>query len=193
MFERLDGHDHGHSIERRGIHGVREEADIVTRRNRSTATAPYQERERGASLILALVFITALGFVALISLSVANTSLRDDQANRTLRSDIYEASGALDVYINAMRATATWGRDGGACAALTTTFTVGHTITVSCTPVNGSGAVIVGGAGARSNRIVDLAATIGGRRIAAARAEFVDGGGSVPGASVRIRSWITAS
>ncbi len=162
----------------------------MTRRSESTASC--SSHERGASLILALVFITALGFVALISLNVANTTLRDDQANQTLRADIYEASGAIDVYVNAMRATATWGRDGGACAALTTTFIAGRTITVSCTPVNGSGAVIVGGAGARSNRIVDLAATIGGRRVAAARAEFVDGGGSTPGASVRIRSWITA-
>lgn len=149
--------------------------------------------EAGASLTLALVFITALGFIGLTTLSVANSTLRDDHANRTIRDDVYGAGGAIDVYINAMRATPTWGRDGSPCAALTTTFVAGRTITVTCTPVTNSGALIVGGAGARSNRVVDLAATIGGRRLAAARAEFVDGGGSTPGASVRIRNWITAS
>ncbi len=149
--------------------------------------------QRGASLTLALVFITALGFIGLTTLSVANSTLRDDQANVELRNDVYGASGAIDVYINAMRSTATWGRDGSACASLTTTFVAGRTITVDCTPVGDSGALIVGGAGARSNRVVDLTATIAGRRLASARAEFVDGGGSTPGASVRIRNWITAS
>ncbi len=153
----------------------------------------WRHCEQGASLTLALVFITALGFIGLTTLSVADSTLRDDQANLEIRRDVYGASGAIDVYINAMRSTATWGRDGVDCASLTTTFVAGRTITVACTPVANSGAVIVGGAGARSNRVVDLAATIDGRRLAAARAEFVDGGGSTPGASVRIRNWITAS
>ncbi len=157
------------------------------------ASRPRRPSERGASLTLALVFITALGFIGLTTLSVANSTLRDDQANLEIRNDVYGAGGAIDVYINAMRSTATWGRDGDACAPLTTTFAAGRTITVTCTPVADSGALIVGGAGARSNRVVDLAATIDGRRVASARAEFVDGGGSTPGASVRIRSWITAS
>jgi hypothetical protein len=61
--------------------------------------------------------------------------------------------------------------------------------TVACTPVTGSGALIVGGAGARSNRIVDLVATVDGRRVASARAEFIDGGGSAVGQQVRIRHW----
>jgi hypothetical protein len=149
--------------------------------------------ERGASLILALVFITSLGFMAIISLNVAETSFRDDSASQTFRSDVYGGGGALDVYVNAMRSTATWGRDGSACASMTTALPDGRTVTVDCTPVTGSGALIVGGAGARSNRIVDLTATIDSRQVASARAEFVDGGGSAVGTSIRVRHWITAS
>ena len=92
---------------------------------------------------------------------------------------MYGGGGAIDVYVNAMRSTATWGRDGSACASMTIELADGRTVTVDCTPVTGSGALIVGGAGARSNRIVDLVATIASQRVAAARAEFVDGGGSV--------------
>ncbi len=149
--------------------------------------------ERGASLVLALVFITSLGFMAIISLNVAESSFRDASASQTFRSDVYGGGGALDVYINAMRSTATWGRDGSACPSMTTALPDGRTVTVDCTPVTGSGALIVGGAGARSNRIVDLAASIDSQQVASARAEFVDGGGSSVGSSIRVRHWITAS
>jgi hypothetical protein len=149
--------------------------------------------ERGASLVLALVFITSLGFMSIISLNVAETSFRDDGASRTFRSDVYGGGGALDVYMNAMRSTATWGRDGNACASLTMALPDGRSVTVDCTPLTGSGALIVGGAGARSNRIVDLVATIDSRQVASARAEFVDGGGSSVGSSIRLRHWITAA
>ena len=149
--------------------------------------------ERGASLVLALVFITSLGFMSIISLNVAETSFRDDSASQSFRSDVYGGGGAIDVYINAMRSTATWGRDGNACASMTMALPDGRIATVDCTPVTGSGALIVGGAGARSNRIVDLVTTIDSRQVASARAEFVDGGGSAVGSSVRLRHWITAS
>ena len=131
--------------------------------------------------------------MAIISLNVAESSFRDDEASQTFRSDVYGGGGAIDVYVNAMRSTATWGRDGSACASMTMALPDGRTVTVDCTPVTGSGALIVGGAGARSNRIVDLAATIDSQRVASARAEFVDGGGSSIGSSVRIRHWITAA
>jgi hypothetical protein len=149
--------------------------------------------EAGASLLLALVFITCLGFMALISLNVAESSFRDDGASQTFRADVYGGSGAIDVYINAMRFTLTWGRDGSACANLTMVLPQQQTVTVTCAPVTGSGALIVGGAGARSNRIVDLAATISSQQVASARAEFVDGGGSSAGSSILIRHWITAA
>lgn len=149
--------------------------------------------EAGASLLLALVFITSLGFMALISLNIAQSTFRDDEATQTIRTDVYGGSGALDVYINAMRSTLTWGRDGSPCATMTMVLSGGQTATVACTPVTGSGALIVGGAGARSNRIVDLATTVNNQQVASARAEFVDGGGSAPGSSVLIRHWITAA
>jgi hypothetical protein len=144
-------------------------------------------------LILALVFVTCLGFMAVIALNVANSSFRDDAASQTFRASVYGGGGAIDVYVNAMRSTATWGRDGSACPGMTMGLPDGRSVALVCTPVNGSGALIVGGAGARSNRIVDLDASIGGQRVASARAEFVDGGGSSIGSSVRIRHGITAS
>jgi hypothetical protein len=152
-----------------------------------------RREETGASLLLALVFITCLGFMAIISLNIAESSFRNDQASQTLRADVYGGSGALDVYINAMRSTLAWGRDGSPCAGMTMALPDGQSVTVACAPVTGSGALIVGGAGARSNRIVDLTATIDSQQVASARAEFVDGGGSSPGASVQIRHWITAA
>lgn len=149
--------------------------------------------DAGASLLLALVFITCLGFMAIISLNVAESSFRDDGASQTFRADVYGGSGAIDVYINAMRSTLTWGRDGNACTTMTMGLPDGQTVTVACTPVTGSGALIDGGAGARSNRIVDLAATVNSQHVASARAEFVDGGGSSAGSSIVIRHWITAA
>ena len=131
--------------------------------------------------------------MALIALNIANSSFRDNEATQTLRSNVYGGGGALDVYINAMRSTPTWGRDGNPCSSMTTTLPDGRTVAVTCTPVTGSGALIVGGAGARSNRIVDLAGTIDGQQVASARAEFVDGGGASVGSSIRLRHWITAA
>jgi hypothetical protein len=164
----------------------------VSRGRTPTPRARHRE-DVGASLILALIFITCLGFIAIVALNVAESSFRDQGASRTFRSNVYGGGGALDVYINAMRSTVTWGRDGSACASMTTTLPDGRSVSVDCTPVNGSGALIVGGAGARSNRIVDLVATIAGQRVASARAEFVDGGGSSVGSSIVVRQWITAA
>ncbi len=149
--------------------------------------------ERGASLILALIFVSCLGFMAVISLNVAESSFRDDAASQAFRADVYGGGGAIDVYVNAMRSTDTWGREGSACSSMTMALPDGRLVTVECAPVNGSGDLIVGGAGARSNRIVDLAASVASQRVASARAEFVDGGGSSVGSAVRIRHWITAA
>src|SRR5450432_1026024 len=97
-----------------------------------------------------------------VSLNVAESSFRDDGASQTFRADVYGGGGAIDVYVNAMRSTITWGRDGSSCTSASMVLPNGQTVQVACTPVNGSGALIVGGAGARSNRIVDLDATISG-------------------------------
>lgn len=150
-------------------------------------------KESGAALILALIFISCLGFMALAGLNTVDSSVRDESASQTFRADVYGGGGAIDVYINAMRSTLSWGRDGASCDPMTMSLPDGRTVTVTCAPVTGSGALIVGGAGARSNRIVDLVSTIGGSQVASARAEFGDGGGSSVGSFVRIRHWVTAS
>jgi hypothetical protein len=144
--------------------------------------------ERGALLLVTLVLVTALGFIAIAALGLADASFRDDRAAQTLRSEQYGASGALDVLATAMRGDGTWGRDGASCAGLTTTAD-GVVVQAVCTPVPGSGALLVGGLGARADRVVDLVASVSGVRVARERVEFVDGGGSAPGAVVRVRSW----
>jgi hypothetical protein len=145
--------------------------------------------ESGASLILALVFTACLGFMGTVLVKLGDTSFRNNSASNELRADVYGASGAIDVYVNAMRSSASWGRENSPCDSLTLVVEETRTATVECTPVTGSGALIVGGAGARSNRIVDLVATVDGARTASARAEFIDGGGSTMGQEVRIRHW----
>jgi hypothetical protein len=109
-----------------------------------------------------------------------------------VRTELYGASGALDVLVAAMRGDVAWGRDGGACAGLSMTAGTGPVVQASCTPVPGSGAPIVGGLGARADRVVDLVATIGGRRVARERVDIVDGGGSTPGTVIRVRNWTTS-
>jgi hypothetical protein len=145
--------------------------------------------ERGASLILALVFTACLGFMGTVLVKLGDSSFRNNAVSNELRADVYGASGAIDVYVNAMRSSASWGRDSAPCDSMTLAVEETRMATVACTPVTGSGALIVGGAGARSNRIVDLVATVDGRRVASARAEFIDGGGSAVGQQVRIRHW----
>jgi hypothetical protein len=149
--------------------------------------------QSGTALLLALVFIGAIGAIGLASLDAADESFREDRAAQTFRTEIYSGGGALDALVAAMRADGAWGRDGGACPGLTAATPDGAEITVACTPLPGSGALVVGGLGARADRVVDLAADIGGRRAARERVEFVDGGGNSPGAIVRVRNWTVAA
>ena len=148
--------------------------------------------ERGASLIMALVFITSLAFMALTTLDIGDSAAREDRATQTVHVDVYGGAGALDVYVNAMRSTLKWGREGLTCADLTYALSDGRKAAVSCTPVHGSGALIENGAGAYTNRIVDLVVVIDGRAAATAQVEFVDGGGASPGNVVKVRHWDSA-
>ena len=174
LRERVDDHDDRNGRERSRLHGLGEAAVVMSRRE-----------ETGASLLLALVFITCLGFMAIISLNIAESSFRDDQASQTLRADVYGGSGALDVYINAMRSTAHLGSrrqpvrehdDGPSRRA------VGHRRLHS-----GDGQRRPDRRRRRCPLEPDRrsAATVDSQQVASARAEFVDGGGVLGGASVR--------
>ncbi len=161
------------------------------KRARSGAGRLRLRTDAGASLVLALVFITSLGCMGLATLDLANESFREDRATQAFHSAVYGGGGALDAAANAKRSDLAWGREGAPCSGLSMAADDGATVIVQCTPVHGSGALIVGGAGARSDRVVDLAAVIGGTRVARARVEFVDGGGNSSGAVVRVRNWTT--
>ncbi len=145
--------------------------------------------EDGAALVLALVFVSAVAFIGIASLEMAGESFREDRAVQTARAALYDAGGALDTEVVAMRGDATWGRDGLPCAGLSLAMDDGALVQVTCAPVHASGAPIVGGLGARADRVVDLVASIGGVRSARERVEFVDAGGSQPGGVVRVRNW----
>lgn len=148
--------------------------------------------ERGASLIMALVFITSLSFMSLATLDVGDSAAREDRAIQAVHVEVYGGSAAMDVYVAAMRSTLTWGREGVGCADLTYTLSDARSAIVSCEPVHGSGVLIQNGAGAYTDRIVDLIATIDGSVAATGQVEFIDGGGATPGAVVRVRHWDTA-
>ncbi len=148
--------------------------------------------EGGAALVLALVFVTAIACIGLAAFDIAGESFREDRVAQTARTDAYAAAGALDTLVNAMRADGAWGRAGGPCAGLSFTAGDGTDVVVSCAPVPGSGALIVGGLGARADRVVDLTAMVGSRRVAHARVDFVDAAGSAPGQSLRVRNWTAA-
>ncbi len=100
--------------------------------------------ERGTSLILALAFVSIFGVAITASLEYADTSLRQDGANRSTRDATVGADAATQTLINAMRHQLTWGRDGATCNGLTYSMPDGRTASVSCAPRSGSGDPIAG-------------------------------------------------
>lgn len=95
--------------------------------------------ERGASMLLALVFVTVFGMASAATLTYADTALRTNQATQQRQAVLYNANGAVDTAINAMRPVHAWGRDGLACAGVDVSFEDGMSGAVACTPQSGSG------------------------------------------------------
>ncbi len=95
--------------------------------------------ERGASMILALVFVTVFGMASAATLTYADTALRTNQATQQRQAVLYNANGAIDTAINAMRPIHAWGRDGLACAGVDVNFEDDTSGAVACTPQAGSG------------------------------------------------------
>ncbi|HEY1737941.1 MAG TPA: hypothetical protein VGI86_04490 [Acidimicrobiia bacterium] len=149
--------------------------------------------ERGAALVLALVLVTAVALIGLAALEMAGETFRADGVAQTTRAEAYAASGALDVLVEAMRSDGSWGRAGGSCPGLSFVADDGALVDASCAPVPGSGALLGGGAGGRADRVIELVATISGRRVARERVEFVDSAGSAPGVVVRVRDWTVSA
>ncbi len=148
--------------------------------------------ERGASLILALMFVTSIAFMLAASMDFASASFTNARHTVAFRGGLGAAEGAANVLIASMRNDATKGRFGIACSSASLATGDGRTATAVCTPVQGSGALIAGGSGARANRVVDIAASIGSTVIVRTRVVFIDNGGIQPGASVSVREWSSA-
>jgi hypothetical protein len=94
--------------------------------------------DEGASLVIALAFVTivSIGTTALITL--ADTGLRTAQAVRQQGYELYSASGAVDRAITAVRQDLTAGRHLGSCPTTTTTLNE-VTTEVVCVGAVGSG------------------------------------------------------
>lgn len=163
--------------------------NFAARRHRRTRD------QRGNSLILALLFITSIGFLIGVSLDYAFASLRQGASNRDAQVARYGAFGAIDLMVAAMRQDATWGRDGASCRTVTLPIAAGRNALASCLPASGSGAPLTEYCGppptqlcgARANRVVDVVASVDGIPLVHARITINDGAGSVPAATVAIR------
>jgi hypothetical protein len=107
-----------------------------------------RREQRGSSLIFALIFVMIFGLAISATLDYADTSFKQDNANRSARDAYSGADAATQTLINAMRKQVAWGRAGSSCNGLTYTLPDGRTATVSCAPEAGSGATIAGNAGA---------------------------------------------
>ncbi len=111
--------------------------------------------ERGASLIIALVFVSAFSLVTVASLNYASTSYKQSNATRSARDAAAAAEAATQTLINAMRYDITWGRDGSSCSGVTYSVGDGRTATVTCAPESGSGAAIDGNPAATTGMLAD--------------------------------------
>ena len=172
---------------------VAQHATAFATRSKPGAVSRNRERdERGASLILALMFVTSIAFMLAASLDFATASV--SQSNQTLafRGGLGAAEGSIDVLVVSMRSDATLGRFGVACPGASLAVGDGRFATAACVPAQGSGTLLTGGSGARANRVVDVTASVGTTVIIRARVVFLDSGGSKPGSSVQILEWSSA-
>lgn len=92
--------------------------------------------ERGASLIMALVFVTIFTAIAVAILDQASTGLIATERYRELRTSVYAADGGVDAAIEVVRADPLLGAVGGTCPPFTTV--VGESVSVTCSNVNAS-------------------------------------------------------
>ncbi len=168
-------------------------SEIVVRRGaKQERTSRHARSERGASLILALMFTTSVAFMIAASLDFAASSFGQSTGQTRFRSGIYAAEGSVRTLIEAMRGDAAWGRAGPACGGLTLPVGDGRSAVAACVPAPGSGATLGGGSGSRANRVVELTGTIGTNLIVRARVLFNDNGGASAGTAVTIVEWSAA-
>ncbi len=148
--------------------------------------------QRGASLILALMFTTSIAFMLGVSLDFAAASFGQSNASTSLRNGQHAAEGAIHIMIHSMRRDITIGREGLTCSSVTLAVGDGRTVTTACVPEPGSGALLNQGSGAYANRAVAMTSSIAGVTYIRARVLFNDAGGAQPGKLVQIVEWSNA-
>ncbi|MCB0963402.1 MAG: hypothetical protein KDA98_08885 [Acidimicrobiales bacterium] len=104
------------------------------------------DRQRGASLVIALVMILVLGVVLTAVLSYANTTVRVTRTYQKQRVERYAGDGAIEAAINYVRGQALMGRDPDYAASdppcVYDVPTDAGLVTVSCAADPGSGSGI---------------------------------------------------
>jgi hypothetical protein len=96
--------------------------------------------QRGASLVIVLIMITAFGLMVAALSTQAQSGVMSNVGVRKQRVDYYAAAGAIDGAIAYLRGDRTRGRAGVACPTVTMNSSQGL-VSVACTPVAGSGTV----------------------------------------------------
>lgn len=115
------------------------------------------EREHGAALVLALVFLSLFGLAVAAVLAFADSDLRGSRSVQDQREVVFAADGAVESVIGTIRPTATVGVDApGTCAATTVPAVNAESVTVTCTPQPGSGLGGGGGGGSPASAILTL-------------------------------------
>ena len=109
-----------------------------------------RDQEDGAILILVLIIVIGVVLILAAVLSFAQSGLNTSFGYRTSRNVSYYTDGTMDGAINAIRNSSTMGAVGVACPTFTPTSPSsttsywganGHTYSVSCQPLPGSGAI----------------------------------------------------
>jgi len=112
-------------------------------------STPRQDTDDGAALILALIVITVVGLVVSVLLSFGDSSLRTTVALRTQTAAAYDADGAAQAAINALRRGSFQNASGTQCFGTSNTLVLPNfyrsaggndSAAVDCAPDPGSGA-----------------------------------------------------
>jgi Tfp pilus assembly protein PilX len=117
--------------------------------------------DAGASLIIALAFMTFIGLVVGALLSYSGTSLRGTKATKAAMTQDYDVDSALQTAINQIRNSAYNNETGQTCTALSFPRAGGTAVTVNCAGTSGTGGTTAGVPITSANRPGQAVLTLG--------------------------------
>ena len=117
--------------------------------------------DAGASLIIALAFMTFLGLVVGALLTHGGTSLRGTKATMTRAGQVYDVDGALQTAVNQIRNSDYNNDVGQTCGTLSFPRPAGTAVSVTCAPRAGTGAASEGVPISSANRPGQAILTLG--------------------------------